>query len=44
MIARRKAAGDDGVEARHILKRRRSDVVYRAVITDTRAATEPTTA
>jgi hypothetical protein len=34
MITRRKAAGDGGMEALQILKRRRSDVVDRAMITD----------
>jgi transposase len=44
MVARRKAAGDGGMEALRILKRRLSDVVYRAMIADARAATEPATA
>jgi ribosomal protein S4 len=44
MIARRKAAGDGGMEVLHILERRLSDVVYRAMTTDARAATEPATA
>lgn len=35
MIARRKAAGDGGLEALRILKRRLSDVVYRALTNDT---------
>ena len=35
MIARRKAQGDGGLEALRILKRRLSDVVYRALQTDT---------
>lgn len=35
MIARRKAQGDGGLEALRILKRRLSDVVYRALKTDT---------
>ena len=39
MIARRKAQGDGGLEALRVLKRRLSDVVYRALKTD--AATEP---
>ena len=43
MIARRKAAGDGGMEVLHILERRLSDVVHRAMTTDARAATEPTT-
>jgi transposase len=44
IIARRKSAGDGGMKALHILKRRPSDVVYRAMTTDARAATEPATA
>ena len=36
MIARRKANGDGGLEALRILKRRLSDVVYRALAADTR--------
>jgi len=32
------------MQALHILKRRRSDVVNRAMITDAHAATEPATA
>ena len=34
-ITRRKAQGDGGLEALRILKRRLSDVVYRALIADT---------
>jgi transposase len=34
MIARRKANGDGGLEALRVLKRRLSDVVYRALVTD----------
>jgi transposase len=34
LIARRKANGDGGLEALRILKRRLSDVVYRALLTD----------
>jgi hypothetical protein len=34
LIARRKAAGDGGMEALRVLKRRLSDVVYRALLTD----------
>ena len=36
MITRRKAAGDGGLEALRILKRRLSDIVYKAMINDTR--------
>jgi transposase len=35
MIARRKASGDSGLEALRILKRRLSDIVYRALRADT---------
>ena len=35
MIARRNAQGDGGPEALHILKRRLSDVVYRALKANT---------
>jgi transposase len=34
LIARRKAGGDSGIEALRVLKRRLSDVVYRALLTD----------
>ena len=34
MITRRRATGDGGLEALRVLKRRLSDVVYRALITD----------
>jgi len=34
LLHRRKASGDGGMEALRILKRRLSDVVYRAMITD----------
>jgi transposase len=34
MLARRKASGDGGLEALRVLKRRLSDVVYRALIAD----------
>jgi len=34
MIARRKAGGDSGLEALRVLKRRLSDVVYRALLAD----------
>jgi transposase len=34
LLARRKAGGDGGMEALRILKRRLSDVVYRAMLTD----------
>lgn len=35
LLARRKAGGDGGMEALRILKRRLSDVVYRAMLNDT---------
>ena len=35
MTARRKANGDGGLEALRILKRRLSDILYRALKTDT---------
>jgi hypothetical protein len=35
LLTRRKAGGDGGLEALRILKRRPSDVVYRALQTDT---------
>jgi hypothetical protein len=38
LIARRKAGGDGGLEALRVLKRRLSDVVYRALIADLNAA------
>jgi len=38
MIARRKATGDSSREARRVLKRRLSDVVYRALIADAQAS------
>jgi hypothetical protein len=41
MLARRHANGDGGLEALRVLKRRLSDVVYRALVTD---ATGPATA
>lgn len=41
LLARRKAAGDGGMEALRILKRRLSDVVYRALLTDTQATATP---
>jgi transposase len=34
LLARRKSNGDGGMEALRILKRRLSDVVYRAMFTD----------
>jgi hypothetical protein len=34
MLARRKTAGDGGMEALRILKRRLSDVIYRALQAD----------
>ena len=37
LIARRKANGDGGLEALRILKRRLSDVVFRALPTDAQA-------
>jgi transposase len=43
MIARRKANGDGGLEALRVLKRRLSDVVYRALTNDT-TTTAPHTA
>jgi hypothetical protein len=42
MIARRRANGDGGLEALRVLKRRLSDVVYRALRAD--AATASTDA
>ena len=39
MIHRRKASGDSGLEALRILKRRLSDVVYRALLADSSTAT-----
>jgi hypothetical protein len=41
LIARRKANGDGGLEALRVLKRRLSDVVYRALLADVQAP--PTT-
>jgi transposase len=38
VITRRKASGDGGQEALRVLKRRISDVVYRALLTDAPAA------
>lgn len=35
LITRRKAVGNGGMEALRILKRRLSDVVYRALLTET---------
>jgi len=37
MIARRRANGDGGLEALRVLKRRLSDVVYRALLADVNA-------
>lgn len=37
LLARRRANGDGGLEALRVLKRRLSDVVYQALLTDTRA-------
>ena len=42
MIARRKAQGDGGLEALRILKRRLSDIVYRALKTDATHQPQPT--
>lgn len=42
MLARRKAQGDGGLEALRILKRRLSDVVYRALKADTTPQPSPT--
>jgi transposase len=42
LLDRRKAGGDGGMEALRILKRRLSDVVFRALTTDQRAATNGT--
>ena len=39
LLARRKAHGDGGMEALRVLKRRLSDVVYRAMITDQNQST-----
>jgi transposase len=38
LIARRRASGDGGLEAIRVLKRRLSDVVYHALLTDAQAA------
>jgi transposase len=38
LLARRKAGGDGGLEAIRVLKRRLSDVVYRALLTDANSA------
>ena len=38
LIARRRANGDGGLEAIRVLKRRLSDIVYRALLTDLQAA------
>lgn len=38
LLARRKESGDGGMEALRVLKRRLSDVVYRAMVTDQSAA------
>ena len=37
LLARRKANGDSGLEALRVLKRRLSDVVYRALVADVTA-------
>jgi transposase len=39
LLARRKAHGDGGMEALQVLRRRLSDVVYRAMITDQNQST-----
>ncbi|GAA4483859.1 hypothetical protein GCM10023094_36030 [Rhodococcus olei] len=44
LLSRRKANGDGGMEALRILKRRLSDVVYRAMIADQSSAAVPTAA
>jgi transposase len=38
LLARRKAGGDGGLEAIRVLKRRLSDVVYRALVNDANTA------
>ena len=43
MIARRRACGDGGMEALRVLKRRLSDVVYRALLIDANALPITTT-
>jgi len=43
LLARRRANGDGGLEALRVLKRRLSDVVYRALLTDAHAATTTVT-
>jgi transposase len=39
LLARRKAHGDGGMEALRVFKRRLSEVVYRAMITDQNQST-----
>ena len=39
LLARRKSNGDGGMEALRVLKRRLSDVVYRAMLTDQNQST-----
>jgi hypothetical protein len=39
LLARRKSNGDGGMEAQRILKRRLSDIVFRAMLTDQRPPT-----
>lgn len=43
LIARRRANGDGGLEALRVLKRRLSDVVYRALISDAHLTAKPLT-
>jgi transposase len=43
LLARRRAGGNGGLEALRVLKRRLSDVVYRALLTDAQAAAATTT-
>ncbi|GAA4491388.1 hypothetical protein GCM10023094_55780 [Rhodococcus olei] len=42
LLSRRKANGDGGMEALRILKRRRPDVAYRAMIADQSSAATST--
>lgn len=44
LIARRRAAGDGGMEALRVLKRRLSDVVYRALLADAKQTITTTAA
>jgi hypothetical protein len=43
VLARRRANGDGGLEALRVLRRRLSDVVYRAILADAHAATATVT-